>query len=114
MQTTKARTPRASPALSLTLALYTSGQKLKALNTLSDKVNPTFEAWRLQIQGNLHTDIIHYLTKEDKMFFIFFYTTSTAQKGLLAYYDKDSYIQFVLAKEIIKHLATLFVNLNKA
>src|SRR5438045_7084490 len=49
---------------------------------LSDGVDPTFESWKLQIQGKFRINANHFEDEEAKMFYLFNRTTGDAQKHL--------------------------------
>ena len=80
---------------------------------LSDGVDPTFESWKLQIQGKFRVNADHFEDEEAKMFYLFNRTTGDAQKHLQPRYDDNSQTRFVSATEMVQHLATIYVNPNK-
>ena len=80
---------------------------------LSNGIDPTFESWKLQIQGKFRVNADHFEDEEAKMFYLFNRTTGDAQKHLHSRYDDDSQTRFVSAKEMVQHLATIYVNPNK-
>lgn len=47
------------------------------------------------------------------MFYLFGRTTGDAQRHLQPRYNDDSQTRFVSAKEMIQHLASIYVNPNK-
>jgi hypothetical protein len=47
------------------------------------------------------------------MFYIFGRTTGDAQRHLLARFDEDSPVRFATALEMIRHLASIYINPNK-
>jgi hypothetical protein len=83
-------------------------------NPLSDGVNPTFESWKIQIQGKLRVNADHYDDEEAKMLYLFGRTTGDAQKHLQPRYDEDSPTRFQTAKEMVQYLASIYVDPNKA
>ena len=64
---------------------------------LSDGIDPTFESWRLQIQGKFRVNADHYENEEAKMLYLFNRTEGDAQKHLHPRYKDDSPIRFVSA-----------------
>src|SRR3982074_2714806 len=80
---------------------------------LSDGIDPTFESWKLQIQGKFCVNANHFQDEEAKMFYLFNCTPGDAQKHLHPQYDDDSQTRFVSAKEMVQHLATIYINPNK-
>src|SRR6201996_4111297 len=79
----------------------------------TDSVDPTFESWKIQIQAKLRANTDYFPTDEDKIEYVFSRTLSDAQKHLLPRFDEDSPIRFVSFREILQHLATIYVNPNK-
>jgi Zinc knuckle len=79
----------------------------------TDGVDPTFESWRIQIQAKLRANADHYPTEEDKMEYVFSRTGGDAQKHLLPRFNEDSPVRFTSAKEMLQHLASIYVNPNK-
>ena len=80
---------------------------------LSNGVNPTFESWKLQIQGKFRVNADHFEDEEAKMLYLFNRTTGDAQKHLQPRYDNESQVRFTTAQEMIQHLAAIYVNPNK-
>jgi hypothetical protein len=61
----------------------------------------------------LRANADHFLTDEDKMFYVFGRTTRDVQKHLLSRFDEDSPTRFTTVAEMIQHLASIYVNPNK-
>jgi hypothetical protein len=80
---------------------------------LSDGVDPTFESWKLQIQGKFRVNADHFEDEEAKMLYLFNRTTGDAQEHLHPRYEDDSPMRFATAQEMIQHLATIYVNPNR-
>lgn len=57
---------------------------------LSDGIDPTFESWKLQIQGKFRVNADHFEDEEARMFYLFNRTIGDAQKHLRRRYDDDS------------------------
>jgi hypothetical protein len=55
----------------------------------------------------------HFEDEEARMFYLFNRTIGDAQKYHRPRYNDDSQTRFVSAKEIVQHLATIYVNPNK-
>jgi hypothetical protein len=79
----------------------------------TDGVDPTFESWKIQIQAKLRANTDHYPTEEDKMEYVFSRTLGDAQRHLLPRFDEDSPIHFVSFREMLQHLASIYINPNK-
>jgi hypothetical protein len=87
-------------------------KKLSDPASLSDGKDPTFISWRLLIRGKFRTNADHFQDEEDKMLYLFNRTSGDAQKHLEPRYDEDSQTRFVSAKEMLVHLASIYVNPN--
>ena len=46
------------------------------------------------------------------MLYLFNYMSSNAQRHLQPWYDEDSQTRFVLAREMLNYLASIYINLN--
>lgn len=79
----------------------------------TDSKDPTFESWKIQMQAKLRANADHYPMEEDKMEYLFSRTLGDAQKHLLPRFDEDSPIRFVSFREMLRHLASIYVNPNK-
>src|SRR5436190_9438108 len=82
-------------------------------NPLSDGTDPTFESWKLQVQGKFWVNANHFADEEAKMLYLFNCTTGDAQKHLCPCFDDDSPACFADAQEMIQHLAAIYVNPNR-
>jgi hypothetical protein len=69
-----------------------SSKKVPDPVQLSNRINPTFESWRIEIQSKLHINSDYFLSEKNQMFYIFSCTTEDVQKHLLLCFDKDSSI----------------------
>lgn len=81
--------------------------------TFTDGMDPVFESWKIQIQAKLRANADHYPTEEDKMEYIFSRTLGAAQKHLLSKFEEDSPVRFTTVREMLQHLASIYVNPNK-
>ena len=79
----------------------------------TDGADPTFESWKIQIQAKLRANADHYPEEQDKMEYLFSRTLGDAQKHLLPRFDEDSTMRFTSVKEMLQHLAAIYVNPNK-
>jgi len=80
---------------------------------LSNGINPTFESWKLQIQGKFRVNADHFEDEEAQMLYLFGRTEGDAQKHLSPRYDDESPLRFATAQEMVQHLAAIYVNPNK-
>lgn len=87
-------------------------KKLPDPSPLSDGKDPTFLSWKVQIQGKFRSNADHFQEEEDKMLYLFNRTSGDAQKHLQPRYDEDSQTRFVSAREMLTHLASIYVNPN--
>src|SRR5258706_6502070 len=88
-------------------------KKLPDPRPLSNGIDPEFQSWKIQVQGKLRANADHFQTEEDKMLYIFNCTQGDAQKHLLSRFRDDSTMRFESTKEMIDHLATVYVNPNE-
>src|SRR6266487_4701003 len=88
-------------------------KKLPDPTPLSDGEDPAFDGWVIQIKGKLRANADHFATEEDKMFYVFNRTTGDAQKHLIPRFNDGSPLRFITATDMIQHLASIYVNLNK-
>ena len=65
------------------------------------------------MQAKLRANSDHYPTEEDKMEYLFSRTLGDAQKHLLPRFNEDSPIRFIAIREILQHLASIYINPNK-
>jgi hypothetical protein len=79
----------------------------------TDGIDPVFESWKIQIQAKLRANADYYPMEEDKMEYVFSRTLGAAQKHLLPKFDEDSPIRFTTVREMLQHLASIYVNPNK-
>jgi hypothetical protein len=75
---------------------------------LSDGKDPTFEAWRVQVNGKFRVNADHFDSEEAKMYYVLNRTTGDAQVHLLPRYEDEAEDPFESAKEMIAYLATIF------
>src|SRR5204862_830274 len=78
-------------------------------NPLSDRTDPTFKSWKLQVQGKFQVNANHFTDEEAKMLYLFNHTTGDAQKHLHPCFNDDSPARFTDAQEMIQHLAAIYV-----
>jgi hypothetical protein len=76
---------------------------------LSDGKNPTFENWKIQIEGKFVVNYDHFSNEQAKMVYIFGRTNGDAQTHLRPRYgtDEDS---FKTAQEMIDYLANIYLD----
>jgi hypothetical protein len=108
---------RDTPATTTTLSEYSGSVKYSKRRpdppTFTDSTDPTFESWKIQMQAKLRANADHYPTEEDKMEYLFSRTLGDAQKHLLPRFDEDSPIRFISFREMLQHLASIYINPNK-
>jgi hypothetical protein len=80
---------------------------------LMDGKEPTFESWKLQIQGKLRVNADHFQSDEARMAYVFGRTSGDAQKHLRPRYKEESIDPFLLDKEMIDHLASIYEDPHK-
>ncbi len=64
---------------------------------LTDRKDPTFENWKLQIQGKLRVNADYFLDEEAHMTHVFGHTGSDAQKYLSPRFDENTSEPFAMA-----------------
>jgi hypothetical protein len=108
---------RDTPATIMSTSSYSGPAKYSKKRpdppVFTNGIDPTFESWKIQMQAKLRANADHYPTEEDKMEYLFSRTLSDAQKHLLPRFDEDSPIRFVSFREMLQHLASIYVNPNK-
>ena len=108
---------RDTPATIMTTSDYSGPVKYSKKRpdppVFTNGIDPTFESWRIQMQAKLRANTDHYPTEEDKMEYLFSRTLGDAQKHLLPRFDEDSPIRFASFREMLQHLASIYVNPNK-
>jgi hypothetical protein len=108
---------RDTPATTSTTPEHSSSAKYSKKRPdppiFTDGVDPTFESWKIQMQAKLRANTDHYPTEEDKMEYVFSRTLGDAQKHLLPRFDEDSPMRFTSFREMLQHLASIYVNPNK-
>jgi hypothetical protein len=75
---------------------------------LTDGVNPTFDNWKIQLQDKLKVNTDHFPTEEARKAFVFACTGGDAQTHLRPRYSDDSVDPFLLAKDMIGYLASIY------
>ena len=75
---------------------------------LTDGKEPTFESWKLQIQGKLQVNSDHFFSNKARIAYVFSRTGGNAQKHLQPRYDEDSKDLFQSDEEMIKYLASIY------
>jgi len=108
---------RDTPATTTTISEHSGSAKYSKKRPdpplFTDGVDLTFESWKIQIQAKLRANADYYPTEEDKMEYLFSRTLGDAQKHLLPRFDEDSPMRFVSFREMLQHLASIYVNPNK-
>lgn len=94
-------------------ASHKYSKKLPDPQALTNGVDPTYESWRIQIEGKLEENADHFRTENGKMLYVFHCTKGDAQVHLLPRLRADSPIRFTSTSEMIEHLATIYVNPNE-
>jgi Zinc knuckle len=106
-----------TPATIMTTSDYSGPAKYSKKRpdppVFTNGIDPTFESWKIQMQAKLRANADHYPTEEDKMEYLFSRTLGDAQKHLLPRFDEDSPIRFVSFREMLQHLASIYINPNK-
>jgi len=75
---------------------------------LTDGKEPTFESWKLQIQGKLRVNQDHFSSDEARMAYVFGRTGGDAQAHLHPRYDDDSEDPFKMGREMVEHLSAIY------
>jgi hypothetical protein len=94
-------------------ASHKYSKKLPDPRPLSNGTDPEFQSWKIQVQGKLRVNADHFQVEEDKMLYVFNCTQGDAQKHLLSRFRDGSTMRFESTKEMIDHLATVYVNPNE-
>jgi hypothetical protein len=100
-------TPQATPQPAPTAV--TKSTKIPDPEPLSNGQNPTFENWKIQIEGKFTVNEDHFPTEQAKMIYLFGRTTGDAQNHLRPRYG-DAKDPFTTATEMIEHLATIYLD----
>jgi hypothetical protein len=69
-------------------------------------------SWKILVKGKLRANADHFLTKEDKMLYLFNHTSGNAQKHLQSKLVSDSATRFTSAKEMLTYLLLIYINPN--
>jgi Zinc knuckle len=102
------RTVQASPA-----PTSSKSSKIPDPEPLSDGKDPTFENWKIQVEGKFVVNHDHFETENAKMIYIFGRTTGDAQTHLRPKYGADE-DAFKTAQEMIDFLANIYLDPFKA
>src|SRR5436190_20002147 len=94
-------------------AIPTKSAKIPDPPILTDGKDPTFESWKLQIQGKLRVNADHFPTNEARMAYVFSQTGGDAQGHLRPRYDEDSEDLFLTDQEMISHLTSIYEDPHK-
>ena len=87
----------------------TKTTKLPDPEPLSDGKTPTFENWKIQIEGKFTANHDHFPTEQTKMIYVFGRTTGDAQTYLRPRYNSEE-DSFVTAQEMIDHLGGIYLD----
>jgi hypothetical protein len=112
-RTTERDTPATTTTISEHLGSAKYSKKRPDPPIFSDGIDLTFESWKIQIQAKLRVNTDHFPTEEDKMEYVFSRTLGDAQRHLLPRFDEDSPMRFESFREMLQHLASIYVNPNK-
>ena len=93
-----------------TLAAQVSQQD--PICSIQDGTDPTFESWKLQMQGKFRVNADHFEDEEARMLYLFNRTTGNANKHLQPRYNKSP-VRFTCVQEMFEHLEAIYVNPNK-
>ena len=75
---------------------------------LTNGTDPTFESWKLQIEGKLRVNADHFSTTDARMAYVFSRTGGDAEKHLRPRYSKDSDDPFLSEEDMVDHLTSVF------
>jgi hypothetical protein len=76
---------------------------------LADGKNPTFENWKIQIEGKFVVNHDHFATEQAKMIYLFGRTTGDAQRALQTRYGTAKN-PFQTSKDMIDHLSNIYLD----
>jgi hypothetical protein len=79
----------------------------------TDGKAPTFENWRLQMQGKLRVNSDYFPTEDARMTYVFSRTGGDAQAHLQPRYAEDSGEPFLTDSEMIDYLASIYEDPHK-
>jgi hypothetical protein len=82
--------------------------KLPDPPVLTDGKEPTFESWKLQVQGKLHVNSDHFATIYARKTYVFSRTGGDAQKHLLPRVISDSLEPFQDDEEMLEYLTSIY------
>jgi Zinc knuckle len=102
------RVIQATPTPTMTTT-STKTTKIPDPEPLSDGKDPTFENWKIQIEGKFTANHDHFPTEQTKMIYVFGRTTGDAQTHLRTRYGTDDNA-FITSQEMIDHLATIYLD----
>lgn len=80
---------------------------------LTDGVNPIFDNWKIQLQDKLKVNMDYFLTEEARKAYVFACTGGDAQTHLQPCYSEELVDPFLLAKDMIDYLASIYEDLYK-
>jgi len=75
---------------------------------LTDGREPTFDNWRIQINGKLEVNADHFATEQARMTYVFGRTGGDAQNHLKPRRSPQSVDPFTTADDMIQHLASIY------
>ena len=76
---------------------------------LSDGKDPTFENWKIQIEGKFIINYDHFVTEQAKIIYLFRWTTGDAQRALQIRYGTAKN-PFQTSKDMIDHLSNIYLD----
>ena len=88
--------------------------KTHDVQTLSDGLDPTYEAWSIQLEGKFLEPQFHNCKERVRMHYLFSATSGTAQKHLLPRMLWTAIDPFRSINQMLTVLETAFVNPNRA
>jgi Zinc knuckle. len=83
--------------------------KIPDPDQFSDGKSPTYESWKIQIEGKLTANQDHFPSEQTKMIYIFGRTTGDAQKALKTRYGTTKN-PFQTAQDMIDHLSQIYID----
>jgi hypothetical protein len=84
---------------------------LPDLSILTDRIDPAFNTWRIQINSKLTTNADHYIDKTACIHYVFSCTGGDAQGHLKLQFGPDTVKHFQTTNSMIKHLVSIYKDL---
>lgn len=76
----------------------------------TDRKDPTFESWRLQVQGKLTVNADHFSSTYARKTYVFNRTGGDAQRHLLPRLASDALEPFQDDEDMLEHLASIYID----